>query len=482
MSPGHHPSARSPRESGKKVFPLQQHFASLYSDSWNILEVLVSDSSPIDLKRLPLEDSHDAYLLLQSYGYDLDNAEDAAQVELIRREALRFIQRQFLDTLSAHYETLIIPEEIKQAGVLDLLLKASIERRTATQKWACAILRVMHTLAHVVSDLSLHFFPSIQDQILGPYYRHIRPDNNQMWLGDDPEFRLPLVDFQVKAGKDRDSALLKLLHKPENVAADLFDRIGVRFVTRDRLDAILVLHYLREKHLVAFPNVKPSRSVNTLIDIDKFRETFRAQYSRYETGQISFEEFDHSLRHSAQFNDTLSSSQISHLFERNPFTSGQYRSIQFTVRQLVRLENPLFSFMDQIEDALESMDEDTRMSPLLRQPLEHARPHYRFFFPYEIQIVDVETHNNNMHGQASHDTYKLRQLQTARKRVLGKLLKERPVKTDSITSDITPEPMTDTIPNDEQPSSVHDTTHHYEPIVEALPTQSWLLEETEPTQ
>lgn len=444
---------------------MKQYFESLYSDSWNILEVLISDTSPIDLSRMPLEDSIDAFCLLKSYGYDLDNAEDAEQVERIRREAIRFIQRNFVDTLSDAFEPLEIPTEIKAAGVLDLLLKASGKRRTGTQKWACALLRVMHTLAHVVSDLSLHFFPSIQDQILGPYYNHIRPDNEQMWLGEDPEFRLPLVDFQVKAGKDRDSALLKLLHKPENVAADLFDRIGVRFVTRDRLDAILVLHYLREKHLVAFPNVKPSRSVNTLIDIEKFRENFRDYYGRYLSGKTSFEDFEHSLRHSAQFHDTLSSSQISNLFERNPYTSGQYRSIQFTVRQLVRLVNPLYSFMDQIEDALETMDEETRMSPQFRHPLEHARPHYRFFFPYEIQIVDVETHANNMHGQASHDTYKQRQLQTARKRVLGNLLKERPVGDLSQTPAA---PKTADKPTEDAP--------------ESQPVRSWLLEESEPVQ
>jgi uncharacterized protein (TIGR04562 family) len=77
------------------------------------------------------------------------------------------------------------------------------------------------------------------------------------------------------------------------------------------------------------------------------------------------------------------------------------------------------------------------MNPLLREPLEHARPYYRFFFPYEIQIVDLETHRNNMEGQASHDTYKLRQLQAARKRVLGGLLKRRAVTQPLAAQDLT---------------------------------------------
>ena len=468
-----------------KDFGLKEHFDSLYSDSWNILEVLITDTSPIDLSRLPIENPEDAYCFIQSYGYELNNPEEAAEIEKIRREALRFIQRQFLDTLGPEYQPLAIPAEIKSSGVLDLLQTASGQPRTQQQRWACAVLRVMHTLAHVVSDLSLHFFPSILDQILGPYYRHIHHADGQMWLGEDDSFRLPLVDFQIKSGKDRDSALLKLLHKAENVAADIFDRIGVRFVTRDRLDAILVLHYLRERHLVAFPNVKPSRSVNTLIDIDKFRKTFRKLYERFEAQDISIGEFEQVLRHSAQFHDNLTMRQIRNLFQRNPYTSGQYRSLQFTVRQLVRLINPLYAFMDQLDTELGQLDEEHRMNPLLREPLEHARPYYRFFFPYEIQIVDLETHNNNMSGLASHNTYKLRQVQAARKRVLGSLVKKRPLA--SLRKDAAKEAAKEATNPQKAPikPDIADTagakttgtagSHH-----ETQPIYSWLLEESDP--
>lgn len=414
-----------------------QHFRRLYSDSWGILEVLISDSSPIDLSHLAIEDLQDAYLFVCNYGFDCNKPEEAAEVEKIRSEAISFIQRVLIDTLGPEFQIPRIPKEILDSSILELLLLASSNPRSHLQKWACAVLRVMHTLAHVVSDLSLHFFPSILDQILGPYYQQIHYEGQQMWLGHQPELRIPLVDFQVKAGKDRDSALLKLLHKAENVAADLFDRIGVRLVTQDRLDAVLVLHYLREMHLVTFPNVKPSRSVNTLIDIEKFRKTFRELYTSYEAGKISLARFEKELRQHAQFHDTLSRRQVHHLFKRNPYTSGQYRSIQFTVRQMVRLDNPLFNFMDAIEERLEQLDESERMNPLLREPLEHARPYYRFFFPYEIQIVDLETHRNNMEGQASHDTYKLRQLQAARKRVLGGLLKRRAVTQPLAAQDLT---------------------------------------------
>jgi len=395
---------------------LKNRFDRLYAEHWGILEVMITDHSPIDLNRLCVANREDAHHFVHNYGYNLAEPEEAAEVELLRKESLRFMQTYFLDTLMPEYRPLWIPQAIQGASVIDLLLLASANPRGQLQKWACALLRIMHTMSHAVTDLSTHFFPDIQDQILTPYYKNIHRINGELYLGKDPSFRIPLVDFEVKAGKERDSAIIKLLHKPENVAADIFDHIGVRFVTKDRLDAMLVLHYLRENHIVPFPNVKPSRSVNTLIHIEKFRRTFRELYKSYLQGQIEKPELEEFLRHSAQFRDTLTERQVHHIFNRNPYTSKQYRSIQFTVRQLVRIINPLYPFKNQI-------DIQHELNPLAQERFYHARPYYRFFFPYEVQIVDIETHRNNISGSASHEIYKHRQLLTARQRVIGTLLK-----------------------------------------------------------
>lgn len=395
---------------------MKNRFDRLYSEHWGILEVMITDHSPIDLNRLCITSRADAHHFVLNYGYDLDQPEEAAEVEQIRKDALRFIQTYFLDTLVPEYRPMWFPQAIQNAGAIDLLLLASANPRGQLQKWACAVLRVMHTISHAVTDLSTHFFADIQKQILTPYYKNIHHMSDGLFLGKDPSFRIPLVDFEVKAGKERDSAILKLLHKAENVAADIFDQIGVRFVTEDRLDAILVLHYLRENHIVPFPNVKPSRSVNTLIHIEKFRRTFRELYKNYRQGQIEKKELEDFLRHSAQFRDVLTDRQVHQLFNRNPYTSRQYRSMQFTVRQLVRINNPLYPYKQQLADENEG-------HPATHARIQNARPYYRFYFPYEVQIVDVKTHQNNISGAASHEVYKHRQLVSARERVLGALLK-----------------------------------------------------------
>lgn len=397
-----------------------QHLPRLQLEQWGILDVLLSHRSPIDLQRLAISDADDAYHFVLNYGYNLHRPDDAAEVDRIRSEAYNFIEQHFLSISDAEYRSLPpqLPAAIREANVVTLLMLASGNARTLLQRWACAVLRVMHTIAHVSSDFSANFFPPIVEQILSHYSEHIYTTAaGQVMLGRDPDFQLPLVDFHLKAGKDRDSAIIKLLHKAENVAADIFDHIGVRFVTKDRLDALLVIKYLREKHLVTFPNVKSSRSVNSLIDIEKFKREFKRLNRQYEQGLLQLDEFEYDLRAHAQTLANTPPRRSKKNNHNNPHTSQDYQSIQFTVRQLVRIPNPLYAYREYLD--LERITQPEQ----LRQ-VNQVRPAYSFFFPYEVQIVDEQTYLNNMQGKANHEAYKHKQLLTARQRVLGSLLRK----------------------------------------------------------
>ncbi|GIW22813.1 MAG: hypothetical protein KatS3mg068_1820 [Candidatus Sericytochromatia bacterium] len=70
---------------------------------------------------------------------------------------------------------------------------------------------------------------------------------------------IKIYDIEIKAKKERNSIILKLLLKIENVAADVFDNIGVRIITYDKLDAMLILRFLRKTGILNFCNIKPSR-------------------------------------------------------------------------------------------------------------------------------------------------------------------------------------------------------------------------------
>lgn len=401
------------------IFPkafIQQEERLHFNFEWDILDVFFSNRSSIDLPRLAFGTESEARNFVANYGYDLNNPREIQNLANIKNEAIQFIQTFFIDSLEpAMRARLLIPDKIIRADVVALLLLASIFKRPVTQRWACAILRVMHTIAHVDNDLSANFFQSIQQQIIRPYESHIQVgDDGQIHLGVNPEEQVPLVEFQVRAGKERNSAILKLLHKAENVASDLFDRIGFRFITRDKLDALLVAKYLR-RHVVSFPNIKPSRSVNTLVHVKRFRKNLRHLYRLFDKGEIGGQEFERKIRYSTQYEHALSEKQVQHLLNVNLHKSDQYRSIQFTVRQLVRIENPLQVYKSYIDVArIEQHD--------WQHGLDQAQPYYRFFFPYEVQVVDIETHRNNMEGQANHEIYKYKQLVTARQRIMGDLL------------------------------------------------------------
>ena len=45
----------------------------------------------------------------------------------------------------------------------------------------------------------------------------------------------------------------------------------------------------------------------------------------------------------------------------------------------------------------------------------------RFFYPFEIQIMDYETYTENMRGPLSHSEYKQRQIRAARLRLFGQV-------------------------------------------------------------
>lgn len=51
------------------------------------------------------------------------------------------------------------------------------------------------------------------------------------------------------------------------MASPFFDRLGVRIITEDRFDTLLVIRNLRMTHVIMFVNVVPGRSRNTLFHL-----------------------------------------------------------------------------------------------------------------------------------------------------------------------------------------------------------------------
>ncbi len=340
---------------------------------FEILNSFVSGNTAIDIPKLILENLAESESFLECYGYRWDHPEDRKEIEHIRAKAIEFIEVELLLD-----SPLSIPIEISAEKDIRFLLLWASDMDHDFQRWACAILRVAHTLAHCYSHFNERYGESIRNQIFSRFEKHLRRENYGLFLGDGQS--IPLYNFEAKPQKPLFSVVLKLLHKSENVATDIFDRIGLRFITKNRFDALLVVRYLRIHNIIMFANVKPSRSRNTLIDLEELENEIQS------LSNFDREEALEEIRQRVENRDYPGPPEPSY----NPYSNANYHSIQFTCRQLIRVNEP-----------------------------ERAR----FFFPFEIQILDEQSYKKSRSGYASHELYKERQRDAARTRVLGELLK-----------------------------------------------------------
>ncbi|HNT27824.1 MAG TPA: TIGR04552 family protein [bacterium] len=359
-----------------------------------LMDVVLSNKSFIDINGLSIESPEEAHLYLKNYGYDLDNAVHAEQVRSILNEAKSFIQTYLLEDPEGQTPTLVIPPNVLwEDDPRNFLLMASDRTRSITQRWACAVLRVAHTITHVENDLSKYFFQGIKKQIFARFMTHLNVNNKgEYFIGRGPnQIRLKL--FEMKSEKTKESLIMKLLHKKENVTADVFDRVGVRIVTNDKLDVLLVLKYLAENHVISFANIKPSRTRNNLIDLEKFLEGL-VRFKDEDLTNWSEEQVREYFKPYLVFDKEKAREQEELIRENNPYSSTQYTSIQLTARQLITIQDPFSINLA-----------------------------YKFFFPFEIQILDHESFVESRTGRASHDEYKKSQIVSVRQRVLENVLR-----------------------------------------------------------
>ncbi len=405
-------------------------FLKRFDFRWETFDVVVSGRSTIDASEgFQLRNLDDVGRFALSYGYDLENPIENAEVFGNFQEALNFIRKNFLQPENPDGLKLDIPRKILElTDVRELFLMASLSypsQNNDTQglmlrNMACSLLKVMHTIAHIDKDLRTPYFAECQKQIFDRFYRVIhRDDEGRLFMGDraeDPD-RIDLVAFETKPKKARDSTLLKLLHKPENVAEDIFDQVGIRFVTHTPLDALRVIKFLKDRMILMPPNIKPSRSRNTLVDMESLRKGWEEIYRRWERHEISSGEVAEELEQLAHYPGSDPD---------NPHSSKFYRAIQFTSRQLIKFRNPVHDDLREVRQLARQVDGSSESLKVLldrieRIELKKTPREFRFFYPYEVQLMDHLSYDENERGRSAHSEYKKAQVQTAMRRVMGSL-------------------------------------------------------------
>ena len=372
---------------------MSDHVASLkgkhrFSLNWGYLNAITSGMSAIDLSALALRNLHDARQFAREYGFDLDNPATRARIERGHREAVDFILTHFLAPGQEH----LIPPQVRAAAdPVQLLVYASQRagQEDVARMWSCAVLKVMHGIFYIDSDLKLRHFQAIREQVFDSLDEVIHKEGEQYFLTDG-EVCLPLLHYDKKSHKGRTSILLKLLQKAAYLAADIYDHLGVRLTFATRFECLLALHALQRAHLLSVTNVDPQRTRNTLLDLDAAKQVFIKYRSLIDrSGRYPAELFEQMDRELLALSQPQTRSD-------NPHSGVGFCSLQVTLRKMIHLHGEQAGVGD---DAGHDAD---------------------FFFEYEIQLMDRDSHARTLTGPASYQAYKQRQIDTARLRVFGR--------------------------------------------------------------
>src|SRR5579859_5924285 len=348
----------SPRDGAERLKALEEFsLADLES-----IRLMLRGDSIIDWRRLDFADDAEIRDFLGSQEIHADDAADRARMEHVKGEAIAYLRRQF------DYP---IPRPVERATVPELLMLASGRGHRAM--CACTILKCMHIIHHLDGRELLFVLPMSDQEVF-----HIVEEKVYRVIGGMLAAGFPVVEF-VGGRKNTDSLITKLLSKQETIAAQIFDKLRFRVVTRTRDDIFPILQYLT-KRLFPFNYVVPGQSINSVFGFRSYIEEtpLRPLLSRLQPH----------LQTAAGADDGFTPSG-------NQFSAESYRIIHLVVDMPVRLPARI------LHDA-----------PASAAPLGNV-----IFVICEFQIVDRDTEAHNELGDASHDRYKDRQKKAVMRRL-----------------------------------------------------------------
>jgi uncharacterized protein (TIGR04552 family) len=326
------------------------------------VRLILRGGSVIDWRRLRLSSERDCEELLSAHGLDLHDPADRDHLASTKQASLRYIRQQV---------KLAVPPEVMAAeSTCDLMLMASAGS-SARQRSACMVLKIMH-LIHVLKarELMAHLAATHTDLyglVERKVERVVRP------LAADGS---RVLEF-TSSRKNAEALITKLLTKRTDIRAHVFDMVRFRIVTRSPRDVVPVVFHL-SRHLFPFDLTVPGESRNTLFDFPSLLRSRGPGRGQAQDLQIPLD-LEDEMR-----NDVDQAS------------SGLFRTVKFVAHIPLRVGR----------EELRTWAAGRALSP----GVVHV--------PSEFQILDVASHARNEIGEASHERYEARRIETAKRRLL----------------------------------------------------------------
>ena len=134
-----------------------------------------------------------------------------------------------------------IPKPVERASVEELLVMASASGHR--QMCACTILKCMHIIHHLEGRELLFVLPLSDQEVF-----HVVEEKVYRVIGGMLAGGFPITEF-VGGRKNKDSLYTKLLSKQETIAAQIYDKLRFRIVTRSKDDIFPIMQYLSQQPL-----------------------------------------------------------------------------------------------------------------------------------------------------------------------------------------------------------------------------------------
>lgn len=326
------------------------------------LRLILRGGSVVDWRRLHLRDLDDVDRFLRLNLFDPADPKDERRLRQILAQGVEYLRSAFGYRVA---RAIAEPEDVRQ---LFLLASGAGEPRRL-RRIACVALKCMHVFHHLEARELLFRTPIREADLAARVDRRVTAEARRMQaLG------FPILEF-VGNVKPRASLVTKLLAKRATVAAQIFDRVRYRIITRERSQIPSVVWHLAQT-LFPFNYAVPGQTHNSLV---RFRDLVGGHPAADEIVPRLQAPLDVEARDPAH---------------ENEFSHDTYRALNFVVDIPVRID--------------ELLPPDGALSSELGRIV---------FSLVEFQVLDAETARRNEEGDACHELYKRRQLQTVLRRL-----------------------------------------------------------------
>jgi uncharacterized protein (TIGR04552 family) len=196
------------------------------------------------------ESEAEAAAFVAAQELDLTDPADVTRIDAVRTSAVKYLRRHF---------DFPVPSPVANADLVTLLMMAS--GKGHRQLCACTVLKVMHTIHHLEARELLFQLPVSNEEVF-----HLVEQKVYRVIGKALAEGAPIVEF-IGGRKNKDSLYTKLLSKSEATAAQIYDKLRFRVVTRSPDEIFAVLRML-QREVFPFNYVIPEQSTNTLLPFE----------------------------------------------------------------------------------------------------------------------------------------------------------------------------------------------------------------------